>query len=119
MGRIHGQSLFRMSKQRLKQQMLWRSARDRARRFQLPFNIEREDVETPVFCPVFGFALVYDNLREGRDLSPSLDRIVPELGYVKGNIRTVSWRANKLRSNATLSELEALTFYLKQQESNQ
>ena len=36
--------------------------------------------------------------------SPSLDRIVPELGYVKGNIRVISNRANHLKSDATLEE---------------
>ena len=40
--------------------------------------------------------------------SPSLDRIIPSLGYVKGNIRVISFRANTLKNNATLSELELI-----------
>ena len=39
------------------------------------------------------------------DDSPSLDRIVSSLGYVKGNIRVISYKANRVKSNATLEEL--------------
>jgi hypothetical protein len=44
-----------------------------------------------------------------RPASPSLDRIDNALGYVKGNVRIISFRANALRSNATLEELQAIT----------
>lgn len=40
------------------------------------------------------------------DDSPSIDRIIPELGYTKGNIRVISNRANLLKSNATIEELQ-------------
>lgn len=44
--------------------------------------------------------------------SPSLDKIVPELGYVKGNIVVVSLRANQIKSDATIEELQAVAkFY--------
>ena len=39
---------------------------------------------------------------------PSPDKIDPSKGYVKGNIRVISWRANNLRCNGTLEEFEAL-----------
>jgi hypothetical protein len=37
--------------------------------------------------------------------SPSLDRIVPEVGYIDGNVRVISDRANRLKSNRTLVQL--------------
>ena len=44
---------------------------------------------------------------------PSIDRIIPELGYVRGNIRTISLRANILRSNATFEEIALLHAWLR------
>jgi hypothetical protein len=40
-------------------------------------------------------------------LSPSLDRIKPELGYVPGNIQVISARANVMKNDATPEELLA------------
>jgi hypothetical protein len=37
-----------------------------------------------------------------------LDKIIPELGYVKGNVRIISTLANTMKSNATKDQL--LTF---------
>jgi hypothetical protein len=46
--------------------------------------------------------------------SPSLDRIVPELGYVKGNVRVISDRANRIKRDATLEELRAIVKYVEE-----
>jgi len=46
--------------------------------------------------------------------SPSLDRVVPNLGYVKGNVHVISWRANSLKKNATIEELEKIIQYMKE-----
>ena len=40
--------------------------------------------------------------------SPSLDRIIPEKGYVKGNIIVVSLKANTMKNNATIEEIKNL-----------
>ena len=55
-------------------------------------------------CPVLGIPLV---IGEGAcsDNSPSIDRIIPELGYVKGNIKVISRRANRIKNDATPDEL--------------
>ena len=37
-----------------------------------------------------------------------MDKIIPELGYVKGNVRIISTLANTMKSNATKDQL--LTF---------
>ncbi len=89
------------------QRTLWELAYQRARVKNIPFNIEVSDIFIPKFCPVLGILLVIGNRGQGYD-SPSLDRIIPELGYVKGNIAVISWRANNLKRDATLEELKAV-----------
>jgi hypothetical protein len=48
------------------------------------------------------------------DSSPTLDKIDNAKGYTKGNIIWVSSRANRIKSDATLDELEKLIEYVKQ-----
>jgi hypothetical protein len=86
---------------------LWRGARLRAKKYGVPFTISVEDIIIPDFCPVFGYPLVPSE-RVAKAVSPSLDRLIPEFGYVPGNIRVISHRANTLRSNGTVEEWEAL-----------
>jgi hypothetical protein len=51
--------------------------------------------------------------RAALDSSPSLDRLVPALGYVIGNIHVISNRANTLKNNASIKELECVIEYMK------
>jgi hypothetical protein len=82
------------------------AARKRAQQAHVPFAITEEDFEIPERCPVLGLCLESRRGRRGPiDSSPTLDRIVPGLGYVRGNVVVVSWRANRLKSDATLEEL--------------
>lgn len=87
------------------------AARKTAKNKNLPFNIDLNDINIPEFCPVLKIKL---EKTEGARTShsPSLDRIIPELGYTKGNVMVISWRANRIKSDATLEEMKALlTFY--------
>jgi len=86
-------------------------ARRRAREKGLPFSLKATDVVIPKFCPALGIPL---KLADGcpNDNSPSLDRIIPDLGYVPENVIVVSRKANAMKQNATLNELERLVdFY--------
>lgn len=78
-------------------------ARRRAKDKQLPFDICVDDVVLPNVCPVLGITLQIGT--DNRDTSPSLDRLDPAKGYVKGNINVISYRANTLKNNATSEEL--------------
>lgn len=84
--------------------LMLRRAKQRAMTKGLPFNLEIDDIVIPENCPVFGFPLKTDNSKVRKD-SASLDRVVPELGYVKGNIMVVSALANTMKTNATEEEL--------------
>lgn len=97
-------------------QILW-SARARAKKRGLKFNLTVEDVVIPDACPVLGIPIIHylgngDGAR--RPESPSLDRINNDLGYVKGNVIVISWRANRLKNDATLEELRAIVGFYEQ-----
>jgi hypothetical protein len=78
-----------------------------AKRKNLEFNIEEEDLVVPEFCPylgvrltqVVGSGVVWDNL--------SVDRIDSSKGYIKGNIQIMSRKANSMKNMATEEELLA------------
>ena len=76
------------------------------------FSIELEDILIPEKCPVFGFNLKRED-RETWMFAPSVDRIDSSKGYTKGNVTVVSRRANILKRDATLEELEQLFNYYK------
>lgn len=49
---------------------------------------------------------------DSRDSAPSIDRIIGEFGYVKGNVSVISHRANKLKSDATLEEMRLILAHM-------
>lgn len=64
----------------------------------------------PTKCPIFNVPLMVlkENNKMRHPQSPSLDRIDPNKGYVKGNVRIISWRANELKGNASLEEIRMI-----------
>jgi hypothetical protein len=92
---------------------LWRSARNRASKKGLPFNIEVSDIEVPSICPVLGIAIGAGYSTRDRAHAATIDRVVPALGYVKGNIQVISFRANMLKCDATVEEIEAVLAYVR------
>ena len=88
-------------------------ARRRARQKGLEFLVQRSDLEIPDTCPVFGVRLVYQANWARMAESASLDRFDSSLGYVAGNVWIISWRANQIKSDATIDELERLVLALK------
>lgn len=84
-----------------------RAAKARAAKAGVPFNITPDDIFIPQLCPVLGLPLLVGQ-NQATDQSPSLDRVIPLLGYVRGNIIVVSNRANRIKSNATVPELRAV-----------
>lgn len=58
-------------------------------------------------CPLLGIELDYAATKSGRN-SPSVDRRDPALGYVPGNCWVISHLANRVKSDATVEEIEML-----------
>lgn len=86
---------------------LWKAAKARASKKGLAFTITTNDIKVPTHCPVLGIPL--DS--RTRDFTPSVDAVVPELGYIPRNICVISCRANRIKSDATEQELAIIACY--------
>ena len=97
------------------------AAKKRAERLDIPFDVSTDHL-VDIFpsdgcCPVFHCTLSWGD-DEGRSNSPSLDRIIPELGYVEGNVVWLSHRANRIKSDASLAEIKSLYDFLLHHQMN-
>lgn len=89
---------------------LW-TLRHRAKNRGLEMNVDETDLAVPEFCPVLGIRIVPGSEHEHE--RPSVDRFDNTKGYTKGNVRVISNRANSLKRDATLDEIEAVARYLR------
>jgi hypothetical protein len=96
---------------------MWTRAKGRAKLEGIPFLITEADFDIPEFCPVFPWLkLEFSSGRATRpDNIPTLDKIVPSLGYVPGNVAIISMRANRLKSDASAEELQAILDWIHEQ----
>jgi hypothetical protein len=95
-------------------------ARGRAKIEGIPFSITEDDFDIPEYCPIFRhLKLEFSSGRGTRpDNIPTLDKIVPSLGYVSGNVAVISMRANRLKSDASAQELQAILDWVNEQTSS-
>jgi hypothetical protein len=106
---------YRTNEGRIK--ALLRAAKWRANKKGLEFDLLPSDITIPKLCPVLGIPLDTALTKKTGGArshwsSPSLDRLDNTKGYVRGNVRVISWRANALKKDATLEELLALVKYM-------
>jgi hypothetical protein len=80
------------------------NARQRAKIYGVPCTIRPEDFDIPKLCPVLGIKLAHGSNKKSIYSSPSLDRLIPSKGYVKGNVSIISKLANSIKSSATCPE---------------
>jgi len=92
---------------------LWSSAKSRAKRDGVEFDITRSDIIIPDICPVYGIPLIPSKSKGPSLNSPTLDRVNPLKGYVKDNVRVISHKANARKQNNTVEDLELLLRYAK------
>lgn len=89
---------------------LVKNARSRSKKLCIPFDIDVEDLTLPTHCEILGIPIVPNS--PDKQSSPSLDRVVPSLGYIKGNVRVISTRGNILKNGHTLETLELVRAYI-------
>ena len=93
----------------------FRRLRMRARRQGLPFNLDADYLSSiwTGQCAIFGIPLClpYSTDRQV-DNKATIDKVIPEKGYVKGNVHWVSNRANIIKSYGTISEHKQIVEYM-------
>lgn len=89
-------------------------AKQRAKKYSLPFDLKPEDIVLPEFCPVLGIKLAVSEGKDwdSRKYSYSLDRIIPEMGYVVGNVQVISTMANAMKNDANFQELHSFARWI-------
>lgn len=84
---------------------LVRNAKHRAKKQNLPFDLSIDDIEMTEKCPLTDIFLISHQNSGGkphpRYNSPTLDRVDPKRGYIKGNVRVISSLANALMGTVT------------------
>jgi hypothetical protein len=84
--------------------LLLNYARDRAKRGNLAFDLDREFIARKLsngVCELSGLPIERVSPGEYRThpFAPSLDRIIPANGYLKSNVRLVCFAVNRARSD--------------------
>lgn len=80
---------------------LWKYAKARSSYDKLPFDLKPQDIVIPKVCPYFKTEFSMKD----KQLAASLDRIDSSKGYTKDNIQVISYRANKMKNDATIEQL--------------
>ena len=89
----------------------WIARNKNGKKYKLRAELSVEYYKTLIVdtCPLLGIKLTYENFKGNMpDNYATLDKIDPNKGYVEGNVQIVSFRANTLKSNATLEELKMI-----------
>jgi hypothetical protein len=92
------------------------TAKIRARSLGIPFDLTLEGLSVPDVCPIFNTPMSWSNKLTND--TPSLDRLIPEKGYVKDNVAFISMRANRIKSDASLEDLLKITEWMQRKEND-
>lgn len=100
---------------RHKARVMWNNMRKRAlalgRPFELTIDLVSDMLLETTVCPILGIPLEHST-GQAKSNSPSFDCFYPERGYVPGNVNVISWRANVLKSSASVEEVRALLAWM-------
>ena len=85
------------------------AAKQRAKAKNLEFNLTRDDIIVPEKCPVFGEPIIKEVFNP---MAPSLDRVDNTKGYIKGNVRVISKKANIMKGDMTPDDMKKIYEYM-------
>ena len=102
-----------------KEKTLYWSCKHRAKRWKTVFDLTESDIKIPEFCPILGIPLNKNGGLKRSDFTPTVDRVDNAKGYTKDNIVICSWRANKIKSDASLEEIEKIYKFMKKKLKSQ
>jgi hypothetical protein len=97
-----------------------RDAHARAKKKGVPCDVDTNYILSIMTdtCPIYNTEFKYSHNKGVQPTSPSLDRIIPELGYTKGNVIVISMKANQIKSSANAQEIYAVAKWLEEIERN-
>lgn len=75
------------------------------------WTVDFGELDFPTHCPILGIELNYFS-EVICDNSPSFDCVIPERGYVKGNVYVISQRANRIKNDGTAQEHYAIAKFI-------
>lgn len=98
-------------------QRLLDNAKRRAKRKNIEFKIGTSDIFIPNVCPILGVKIECGDDGGLNLSSPSLDRIDNGKGYIKGNVAVISLKANKYKSDMSISTIRNLAEYVRKNQA--
>lgn len=107
---------------KMRGQQLHQSMKTRAKKAGVPFDSDymtppllEELLRSNKTCPCCNVELLQGYNPKGvvTATSPSFDRILPKLGYVRGNLALLCHRCNGLKSNMSIEDLERILKWLR------
>lgn len=75
------------------------------------FTLTFDDIKIPEKCPACGTQIAFGGPQQ-RNTSPSLDRIVPGLGYTPENTIIICFACNRRKNDSTPEQLYAIADYV-------
>lgn len=93
---------------------LLHNAKGRARAAGAPFLISDQHLTIGEKCPCCGvtFSNGEGTGKFGSPTVPSIDKIIPSLGYVPGNVAIICVRCNTIKNDATSAELRRIADWI-------
>jgi len=93
---------------------IWARVRDRAKKNNISFNLIPEDIVIPAHCECCRKVMKLFKGGPDRNDTVSVDRILPNKGYIAGNIKLICFRCNWLKLNCTdPEELQVVVNYMR------
>jgi hypothetical protein len=91
----------------------WDNLKKRSKKQKLEFTLTKDILmgKTVAVCPILKCKLDYSG-GPNVAIRASVDRINPKKGYTPDNIQIISFRANSIKSDATLKELKSVVKYM-------
>ena len=89
-----------------------RSAKQRAKKKNIYFELTENDFDFVETCPILGIPLEFNFGSGGKDNSPTLDRIDNNKGYIPGNVQVISAKANRMKSNGSPEDIQKLYLWM-------
>lgn len=87
------------------------AAKARAKKFGYEFNLDLTDIVIPEVCPILQIPLSFTDGKQ-HDGTPALDRVDNSKGYIKGNVRVISHKANRHKADLSIEDIQRLLDYV-------